>query len=111
MQYLAIGEPIEMGVLSPQQMAPLLEQMILPSIEACVKLEAEKKILAGGAFSGARGGAVIMEAASNEEAGDLLSSLPFWGLFNWKVIPLESFKHRGEVARGMLEQIKGPQSK
>jgi hypothetical protein len=106
MQYLAIGEPIEMGVLLPQQMAPLLEQMILPSIEACIKLEVEKKILAGGVFSGGRGGAVIMEAASNEEAGDLLTSLPFWGLFNWTVTPLESFKHRGKVTRGMIQQIK-----
>ncbi len=38
MQYLPIGEPIEMGVLSPQQMAPLLEQVILPSIETCAKM-------------------------------------------------------------------------
>jgi hypothetical protein len=86
-------------------MAPLLEQMIIPSIEACVKMEAERKILAGGAFSGSRGGAVIMEAASNEEAGDLLTGLPFWGLFNWTVTPLESFKHRVKVTRGMLQQI------
>ena len=55
MQYLVVGEPIEMGVLPPQQMVSLLEQMIIPSIEACVKLGAEKKILAGGAFSGGRG--------------------------------------------------------
>ncbi len=106
MQYLAVGEPIEMGVLSPQQMVPLLEQMIIPSIEACVTLEAEKKILAGGVFSGSRGGVMIMEAASNEEAGDQLTSLPFWGMFNWTVTPLESFKHRGQVTRGMLEQFK-----
>jgi muconolactone delta-isomerase len=106
MQYLVVSEPIEMGVLPPQQMAQLVEQMVLPSLEAAVKMEAEGKILAGGAFSGARRGAFIMEAASNEEAGDLLTSLPFWGLFNWTVTPLESYKHRVEVVRGMLKRLK-----
>jgi hypothetical protein len=106
MQYLVVSEPNEMGVLPPQQMAQLLEQMILPSLEVAVKKEAERKILAGGVFSGGRRGAFILEAASNEEAGDLLTSLPFWGLFNWTVTPLESYKHRIEVVRGMLKRLK-----
>jgi hypothetical protein len=47
-----------------------------------------------------------VEAASNEEVGDLLTSLPFWGMFNWTVTPLESYKHREKVLHGMLEQLK-----
>jgi muconolactone delta-isomerase len=106
MQYLVVSEPIEMGVLPPQQMAQLVEQKILPSLEVLIKKEAEGKILAGGAISGARAGASIVEAASNEEVGDLLTSLPFWGMFNWTVTPLESYKHREKVLHGMLEQLK-----
>ena len=60
-------ESIEMGLLPPQQQAPIIEQTIIPSIEACAKLEAEKKILAGGIFAGQRAGVAIVEAASNEE--------------------------------------------
>lgn len=51
----------DLGLLPPQQMAQLLEQVITPSVEAVVKLEAEKKILAGGVVVGDRGGVLIVE--------------------------------------------------
>lgn len=38
MKYLVSMESIETGLLPPQQMAGLIEQQILPSIEAVVKL-------------------------------------------------------------------------
>jgi len=46
-----------------------LEQMVIPSEEAAIKLKAEKKTLAGGDLSGRRGWASIMEVASNVIAG------------------------------------------
>ena len=47
MKYLVTIESIETGLLPPQQMANLMERAILPSIEAVVELEEEKKVPQG----------------------------------------------------------------
>ncbi len=107
MQYLVTVEPsTDLGLLPPQQMAQLLEQVITPSIEAMVKLEAEKKILAGGVPVGSRTGVLIVEAASNDELDRLLVNLPLWGLYKINVTPLESFQDRLAQQGPMLEQLK-----
>lgn len=106
MKYFVRMESIEAGLLPPQQMAQLLEQRIIPSIEACAKLESEKKILAGGGISGARAGVAIIEAESNKELSRILQSLPFWGLMKVEVTPLEDFKDTAALARQNLEQLK-----
>ncbi len=106
MRYLVTLESIEMGLLPPQQQAPIIEQTIIPSIEACAKLEAEKKILAGGTFAGQRAGVAIVDAASNEELSQMLHSLPFWGLMKVSVTPLVSFKDQAAAARKDLERLK-----
>ncbi len=71
-----------------------------------VNLEKEKKIVAGGVIGGARSGVVIIEAASNEELGELLLSIPFWGISKVDVTPLESFERRVTLTHKMLEQLK-----
>ena len=105
MQYLVTMEGLETGLLPPQQLAQVLEYQIIPGLEACASLEAENKILAGGAFAGARAGVAIVEAASNEELGRLLTSLPFWGMMKLNVTPLQSFESQAEVARQNLERL------
>lgn len=106
MRYLVTMESLETGLLPPQQNAQIIEQLIIPGIEAVVKLEKERKILAGGVSVGTRSGVVIIEAASNEELGQLLLSLPFWGIMKVEVTPLESFESRIELTRKMVEQLK-----
>ncbi len=107
MQYLVTTEAsTDLGLLPPQQMAQMLEQVITPSIEAIVKLEKEKKILAGGIPVGSRSGVLIVEAASNDELDRLLLSLPLWGLYNFNVTPLESFQSRLAQQGPMLERLK-----
>ncbi len=106
MRYLVTLESVETGLLPPQQQAQLVEQMIIPSLDACAKLEAEKKILAGGTFVGARAGVVIVEAASNEELSQLLHSLPFWPLMKVNVSPLQSFQDQAALTRQVLERLK-----
>lgn len=105
MRYLVIWKPNYTGLLSPEQSAQLLPQVIL-SFEILARLEAEKKIVAGGVFAGATGGSFILEAASNEELSDLLVSLPMWRKMNWEVTPLESMNHKLTNARKSLEQLK-----
>jgi len=79
MQFLVIGESTETGPLLPaEQVVTLLEQRVLPSLEMLDKWEAEGRVR-GGVFPGERRGAHILEAASPEEANQVLTSLPFWG--------------------------------
>ena len=91
---------------SPQELVQWLEQMIIPSEEAMIKLEADGKILTGGDLSGRRGMAFIMEAASNEELTKLLGGIPEWPLLKVDVTPLDSFEERLAQIRQDLEQMK-----
>jgi hypothetical protein len=106
MLFLVTGEFVEPGaLLPPEQLIPILEQSILPSIEILVRWEQEGKIR-GGVFAGERAGAWVMEAASSEEVGQQLASLPFWGLVKWHVRPLQSFRSTVDRERQVADQIK-----
>jgi Muconolactone delta-isomerase len=106
-RYLVTGEYVDPGpMLSPQQVAQLIEQMVLPSLEALAKLEDQKKILGGGICAGARAGAFIVEVASNAELNRLLQELPFWGVVKWTSTPLLSFRERAADDKAGLERIK-----
>ena len=107
MQYLVTMEMRE--ALSPtafQDMLSWLEQVIIPSEEAVIKLTAEKKILAGGDLSGRRGWAFIMEAPSNTEVAGLLSDIPQWPLLQVDVAPLHSCEENLALLRQTVQQMK-----
>ena len=106
MLYLVAIETMELGVFPPQQGAQIIERQAIPGLEAVVKMEKEKKILAGGVPVGERRGVFIIEAASNEELGELLLSLPQWGIAKVDVTPLESYESRLRLTRKSLEQLK-----
>jgi hypothetical protein len=61
-----------------------LERGILPTFDALVKLEAERKIIAGGLPVWDRAFVFILEASSNEEADQILRSIPAWGVLKCK---------------------------
>ena len=107
MKYLVtmelIGTP---PAASPEDLVRHVEQRIIPTHKALMKLEAEKKILAGGDMSGRRGTVLILEAASNEEVTKLLMSLPSWTQMKVDVTPLESFEERQARHRELLERFK-----
>ena len=107
MKYLVTMELIgTVPVASPQELVQWMEQTVIPSEEAAMKLEAEGKILAGGDLSGRRGWAFIMEAASNEELSRLLMGIPEWPFLKVDVTPLESFGERLAQTREGLERLK-----
>ena len=107
MKYLVtmelIGTP---PVASPQELVQWMEGMIIPTEEAMMKLEADKKILAGGDLSGRRGMALILEASSNEELSHLLMGIPEWPFLKVDVTPLESFGERLAQVRQSLKGLK-----
>jgi len=105
MRYLVSGSEGP-GFASPEEAVEILEEVVLPTFDALMKLEAQKKIAAGGLPVGDRAVVFIVEAASNEELDRLLRSLPAWGVLEWHVTPLQSFAGRAAQERDVVKQFK-----
>jgi len=105
MKYLIIGSEGP-GFASPEEAVELLEETILPSFDAIIKLEKQKKILAGGLPVGDRAFVFIVDAASNEELDHLLQNIPLWGVLKWKVTPLQTFAGRAAYERQAVKELK-----
>lgn len=83
----------------------MLEGVYIPSFQMLEKWESEKKVT-GGFLAAQRAGAIIMEASSAEELSSKMTSLPFWGLLNWEVIPLQTFHSGIEDAQRQVSELK-----
>ena len=105
MRYLVSGSEGP-GFASPEEAVEILEEVVLPTFDALMKLEAQKKIAAGGLPVGDRAFVFIAEAASNEELDRLLRSLPAWGVLEWHVTPLQSFAGRAAQERDVVKRFK-----
>ena len=93
------------GFASPEETLKVLEDMVLPLFESLLRLEAEKKILAGGVPLGDRAVVLIVDAASHDEVDRMLRSLPMWSLFKWDVIALETFAGRAAQEREYVQRL------
>lgn len=91
---------------TPQEGMVFIEQFILPTLELCQKLEAERKILAGGPMSGAVALSLIISAGSAQDLDDLITGIPVWPRMETTVTPLTSFDGRMQSIRGRLKQLK-----
>ncbi len=105
MRYLVSGSEGP-GFASPEEALAVLEKGILPTFDALTKLEAERRIVAGGLPVGDRAFVFIAEAASNEELDQVLRSIPAWGVLKWHVTPLQSFVGRAAQERDVLKELK-----
>jgi hypothetical protein len=93
------------GFAAPEETLKALEDLVLPLFESLMRLEAEKKILAGGVPLGDRAVVFIVDAASHDEVDRMLRSIPMWGLFKWDVIALETFAGRAEQEREFVQRL------
>jgi len=91
---------------SPQDGIAFIEGYIFPSLEVLKKLQAEKKILAGGPMSGTIGIALIVQAQSAPELDELLMSLPLWPLMETDVTPLTTFDGRIATLRPGVDRLR-----
>jgi hypothetical protein len=106
-RYLVTGEYIDPGPMQPpQQLAQMIEKLVLPSFEALAKLEEQRKVLGGGIMAGARAGAFIVDVASNTELNQLLQELPFWGICKWTATPLQTFRDRAADEKKAVDRMK-----
>jgi hypothetical protein len=94
------------GFSTPEEALKVLEKGVLPTFDSLLKLEAEKRIVAGGLPVGERKFIFILEASSNEEVDQILRDIPAWGVFKWQVIPLQSFEGRAQKERSVLSELK-----
>ncbi|MGQ0658306.1 MAG: hypothetical protein ACT4NU_09465 [Chromatiales bacterium] len=104
-RYLVVGSGGP-GFASPEEAVEVLQKGILPTFDALLQLEARKKILAGGLPVGDRAFVFILEAASSEEADQILRDIPAWGMLKWKVTPLQSFKGRAQKERSIVRELR-----
>lgn len=105
MKYLVVGSKGP-GFASEREAIGILEEMAIPSFEQLIKLEKEKKILAGGLPVGERAMVFIIEAPSNEKLDQMLRKLPLWGALEWKVTALQSFAGRRAIDAAILKELK-----
>ena len=80
-----------------------IEQLILPSLEACETLLEEKKIRAGGPAVGAIRLMLIVSAESAQELDELVSSLPIWPRMETTMVPLTTCGGRATSLRPKME--------
>lgn len=94
------------GFTSPDEVVDVLEKGILPTFDALMELKSKKKIIAGGLPAGSRTLYLLVEAASHDEVDRMLRDLPAWGVFSWKVIPLQSLEGRAAMEREIVAALK-----
>lgn len=105
MRYLVIASEGP-GWSTPQEALQVLEKAVLPTFDALMKLEADKKIIAAGLPVGKRELVFILEASSNEEADQILRDLPEWGVAKWQVTPLQTLEGRAQKERSVVSELK-----
>jgi len=105
MQYLVEAENID-GLIPMKDVPDYISHIVIPSYEHLIKLESENKVK-GGLVAGQRAGAFVMEAESNEDLGNMLRSIPFWGMVKWKITPLQSFKSAMEQDGKIAKMLSG----
>lgn len=106
MQFLVTGHNVDVGpLLPPEQLVMVIEQAIVPTFEVFAQWE-QAGTIRGGLFAGERAGAFILEAASAEEVGQMIGSLPAAGLVKWEVKALQSFRSSIEQTRQVAAQSK-----
>ena len=91
---------------TPQEGIAFIEQVILPTLERCKKLEAEGRIISGGVVSGSIALSLLVSAESAQEVDDLLTSLPVWPRMETTVTPLNTFDGRAQAVRARLDELK-----
>ena len=81
----------------------LRERLIVPSLE---RLADHPMIESGGIVLGGHDGVFIIEARSHDEVFAVMRALPAWGVWDWKVTPLQSFTSRAALEKKMIQELR-----
>jgi hypothetical protein len=104
MLYLVEFEATQAGApTSREQTIELLDKLVIPTLESLGK---DGKVRAGGTVVGNLAGAIVVGAKSKDEVTELVRALPAWGIMQWKVTPLETFAHRADLEKKVVQGLR-----
>ncbi|TLY27133.1 MAG: hypothetical protein E6K66_01420 [Nitrospirae bacterium] len=104
MLYLVEFEATQAGTpTSREQTIELLDKLVIPTLESLGK---DGKVRAGGIAGGTLAGAFVVGAKSKDEVTELVRALPAWGIMQWKVTPLETFAHRADLEKKVVQELR-----
>jgi len=104
MLYLVEFEATQAGTpTSREQTIEQLEKLVIPTIESLGK---EGKVRAGGIVAGTFAGAFVVETKSKDEVTELVRALPAQGIMQWNVTPLETFAHRADIEKKVMQGLR-----
>ena len=104
MLYLVEFEATQAGApTSREQTIELLDKLVIPTLESLGK---DGKVRAGGIVVGTLAGAFVVEAKSKDEVSELVRALPARGIMQWKVTPLETFAHRADLEKQVVQGLR-----
>jgi len=102
--YLVEFEATQTGTpTSREQTIERLDKLVIPTLES---LGNDGKVRAGGITVGTLAGAFVVEAKSNDEVSELLRALPAQGIMQWKVTQLETFAHRADIEKKVVQGLR-----
>jgi hypothetical protein len=105
MLYLVEFEATQAGTpTSWEQMIERLDNLIIPTLESLGK---DVKVRAGGIVGDTLAGTfVVVGAKSKDEVTELVRALPAWSIMQWKVTPLETFAHRADIEKKVVQGLR-----
>lgn len=78
--------------------------------EQIKQMEADGRVVAGGAFIGQNAGCVIADVSSHEELAEMINRLPVSAMVTWEVLPMIHADSALQAAKWALQQAAGPVS-
>jgi muconolactone delta-isomerase len=104
MLYLVEFEATQAGApTSREQTIERLDKLVIPTLESLGK---DGKVRAGGTAVGTLAGAFVVSAKSKDEVNELVHALPAVGIMQWKVTPLETFAHRADIEKKVVQGLR-----
>jgi hypothetical protein len=104
MLYLVEFEATQAGTsMSREQKIEQLEKLVIPTIESLGK---EGKVRAGCVVTGSFSWAFVVGATSKDEVTELVRALPAQGIIHWTVTPLETFAHRADLEKKVVQGLR-----
>ncbi|NNM13432.1 MAG: hypothetical protein HKO58_03835 [Gammaproteobacteria bacterium] len=94
------------GFTDPSEAVMVLEKGILPTFAMLMELKKQKKIKYVGFPAGSRTLIMLVEADSHSEVDRMLRDLPAWGVFTWKVKPMQSLEDRDAMEKAIVKKLK-----
>jgi hypothetical protein len=102
--YLVEFEATQAGApTNREQTIEQLDKLVIPTLETLGK---DGKVRAGGVAAGTLTGAFVIEAKSKDEVTALVQALPAWSIMQWQVTPIDTFAHRADVEKKVVQGLR-----